>query len=320
MLNKFYILCITCFSILFSKEISVKEIKLEGLITNPKQEVSGMDWYKDTLILLPENLGGFLFMITKTQIQNAIELKNTKPIKPKKINFITPDYSKTIPGFDGFEAIAFYNDRVLISIEVEYKNQMQGYFAWGSINPKTLEVIILAENIKKINTPSQIDNMSFESILISDGEAILIYEANGANIQKKVTHPVISLSNFTLKKMHAPNIEYRITDVTKISKNKFWGINYYWSGDKKKLIPAEDKISKKYPKKGSHRKVETIERLIEFEIKNNKITLSKTKPIQLYLEEGTARNWEAICRMDGKGFLIATDKYPRMILGYVEAP
>ena len=43
-----------CFSILlFSKEVRVKEIPLQGLITNPKQEISGMDWYEDNLFLLP---------------------------------------------------------------------------------------------------------------------------------------------------------------------------------------------------------------------------------------------------------------------------
>tara|TARA_Y100000588_G_C14212896_1_gene907470 strand:- start:108 stop:1070 length:963 start_codon:yes stop_codon:yes gene_type:complete len=320
MLNRIFIIYICLVSFILSKEIHIKEITLQGLITNPKQEISGMDWYNDYLFLLPENLGGFLFMIPKNQIQNAIDSRNAAPLQPQKTDFITPNYSISIPGFDGLEAIAFFNNNVLISIEAEHKGTMSGYVAWGSFDPKTLQIIIPEENIKKINTPSQIDNMSFESILVNNNEAIMIYEANGANIQKKVTQPVLSLSDFTLRKIRAPNIEYRITDVTKISKNKFWAINYYWSGDKKKLIPAKDKISKKYPKKESHRKVETVERLIEFEIKKDKIRLSKNAPIQLYLENGAARNWEAICRFNKNGFLIATDKYPRMILGYIKVP
>ncbi len=309
-----------CFSILlFSKEVHVKEIPLQGLITDPKQEISGMDWYEDNLFLLPENLEGFLFMIPDSIIYNSIKSSQPEPIEPEKVAFITPNYSKTIPGFDGLEAIAFYNNKVLISIEAEDKGLMEGYVAWGDINPKTLEIRIPKKNIKKINTPAQIDNMSFESILINRNEAIMIYEANGTNLHINLSQPSLSLSDYTLKKIPAPIIEYRITDVTKTYDNKFWAINYYWSGDKKKLNPAKDKISKKYPKKESHSKVETVERLIEFEIKKDTIRLSDNAPIQLYLEDGVARNWEAICRFNENGFLIATDKYPRMIFGYVES-
>ena len=48
------------------------------------------------------------------------------------------------------------------------------------------------------------------------------------------------------------------------------------------------------------------------------ISISNTKPIQLFLESDASRNWEAIARLDHKGLLIATDKHPRMMLGYVQ--
>ena len=60
-----------------------------------------------------------------------------------------------------------------------------------------------------------------------------------------------------------------------------------------------------------------MERLIDFEIRNDQIKLSNRSPIQLSLDKENSRNWEGIVRLDNKGFLIATDKYPRMILGYV---
>ena len=63
---------------------------------------------------------------------------------------------------------------------------------------------------------------------------------------------------------------------------------------------------------------QTIERLVEFKIKRNSISLTRKKPINLILEEGNSRNWEAIVRFGESGFLIATDKYPRMILAYVK--
>ena len=63
---------------------------------------------------------------------------------------------------------------------------------------------------------------------------------------------------------------------------------------------------------------QTIERLVEFKIKKNEIKLTKKKPVDLILEEGKSRNWEAIVRFGDSGFLVATDKYPRMILGYIK--
>ena len=63
---------------------------------------------------------------------------------------------------------------------------------------------------------------------------------------------------------------------------------------------------------------QTIERLVEFKIKKNELKLTKKKPVDLILEEGNSRNWEAIVRFGESGFLIATDKYPRMILAYIK--
>ena len=50
------ILTLLVLSIGLSKEIQYKDIPLSGLITNPKQEISGLDWYGNDLVLLPENL------------------------------------------------------------------------------------------------------------------------------------------------------------------------------------------------------------------------------------------------------------------------
>ena len=93
-----------------------------------------MDWYKDNLFLLPENLGGFLFMIPKNQIQDALLSNNPDPILPRQIKFTTPDYSSLIDGFDGLEAIAFQGEKVLISIEAESNDTMVGYVAWGPVS------------------------------------------------------------------------------------------------------------------------------------------------------------------------------------------
>ena len=118
--------------------------------------------------------------------------------------------------------------------------------------------------------------------------------------------------------MKSPNIEYRITDATRIDQNgRFWAINYFWPGDKKRLKPAADPIAETSGKGKTHQSSDVVERLIEFEIKDEIINFSDHEPIQLELDKDAPRNWEGIVRIDDKGFLIATDKHPKMILGFV---
>ena len=300
--------------LLYGKSVPIQEIELSGLITNPKQEISGMDWYKGNLFFLPENLGGYLFMVTKKDIQKKISLKEKEPLTPLQTKLNTPNYVKLIPGFDGLEAIAFKGNNAYISIEAENNGIMEGYIAWGTIDPKSFEININERNIQKIDTPIQIDNLSYESVIIHENNLLILYEANGANLRKNASQLLMSLNDFSSKKIKGPNIEYRITDATKINKNKFWAINYYWPGDKKKLKPSLDKILVNKSKKINTD--QTIERLVEFKINDNEIIVSDEEPINLILEDGKSRNWEGIVRYGQSGFLIATDKYPRMILAY----
>ena len=299
--------------ILFGGETFIQEIKLEGSITNPKQEISGMDWYGEKLFLLPENLGKYLFMLSKNEIQDHL-ISGTDSLKPKKTIFNTPDYSNFILGFDGFEALAFDGNDVYILIEAEQNGMMVGYLAWGSINPNSYEINIGEKNIQKVNTPIQIDNLSFESIVNHNRRLLLIYEANGSNLRDDPYQLSFSVNDLSLSKIKSPYIEYRITDATKVKNNKFWAINYYWPGDKKDLKPGLDRLRKNRDNDPN----QTIERLVEFKIKKNELELTKKKPVDLILEEGSSRNWEAIARLGESGFLIATDKYPRMILAYIK--
>ena len=67
----------------------------------------------------------------------------------------------------------------------------------------------------------------------------------------------------------------------------------------------------------SHSRSEAVERLLEFEIRADELILSDKRPIQITLNPDGSRNWEAIARLEDQGLLIATDKYPKMILGFV---
>ena len=315
--SKLFLLSI-CLTYSFSQELKEKIIPISGIITDPNQEISGLDWYKDNLILLPENPNGFVFIISKEKILKSIELESPSPIFPQVNSFKTPDFSRIIKGFEGFESISFDNDKFFVTIEAKDDDEMKSYLAWGKINSNSLNMIIHKDSLKEIKTPIQVKNMTYESGLIYKKNIILLYEANGRNLQSKITQPNISLLDHSISLIEFPTIEYRITDVTKIDiNNRFWAINYFWPGDKKRLKPSQDLILTKHTEGASHSQSEIVERLIQFKIEDNKITLTNKKPIQLKLDK-KSRNWEGIVKLEDKGFLIATDKYPKMILAFVE--
>ena len=103
---------------------------------------------------------------------------------------------------------------------------MIGHIAWGKIDPKTFEIIIPKNNLKKIETPIQLENMSFESIFMYNENAVMLYEANGSTLQKEVYHTIFSPRDKNTSVIKSINIEYRLTDATQMDiNNRFWSIN-----------------------------------------------------------------------------------------------
>ena len=295
-----------------SKEIEPIFIKIDGPIKNSKEEISGMDWYKDNLCLLPENLNGYVFFIKKSEIDSRINKTDTSSITPKKVNFNTPDYKKIIPGFDSFEAIVFRGHEVYISIEIKFKDSMSCIFVRGHIDEKTLEITIPEQTFTTLDVPTYVDNLSYESLIVKNDKVYALFETNGDSLLPKPYALSVTVPGNKINKHPISNINYRITDVTKIDKNnRFWAINYFFPRDKRSLKPSKDPLIIKYGQGPTHSLSETVERLVEYKIKNGQIILTDNPHIEIELEGGNSRNWEAIARYEDKGFLIATDKYPK---------
>lgn len=296
-----------------SIEVSPIMLKIDGPMKNSDEEISGMDWYYDNLILLPENLNGYAFAIKKTEIDSRIDKSDTTAIKPQKIKFNTPNYKNTIPGFDSFEAIAFRGYEVYVTIEIKFDNSMSCLLARGHIDNRSLEITIPEQTLTTLDVPSYVDNMSFESLVLNKDRIIALFEANGDSLVDNPYALSINLSGKDINKHKMSSINYRIADATKVDdKNRFWAINYFFPGDKKTLKPSTDILSAKYGNGLTHSLSRRVERLIEYKIENNKVVLTKSPPIEIKLEgKKTSRKWEAIARYENKGFLLATDKYPK---------
>ena len=302
-----------------SKEVTPFYIKISGPMADRKQEISGMDWYKDNLFLLPENLNGYVFLIKKAEIDSRINKTDTSTITPKKIKFNTPDYKNSIPGFDSFEAIAFRGYEVYIAIEIRFPDSMGCLLARGHIDEETLEITIPEQTFTPLEVPTFVDNMSYESLVIKNNRVYALFEANGDSLIKNPSVLSVNVSGNEIKKHPTTSINYRIADATRIDQdNRFWAINYFFPGDKKTLKPSKDLLISKYGEGPTHSRSERVERLVEYKINNNRIVLTDNPHIELELEgEKTSRKWEALARYENKGFLIATDKYPTTILAYI---
>jgi len=333
-----------------AEEVNVLEIKLNGAAKARDTEISGMAWYGDHLVLLPQypsaaslepNREPHLYTLKKTEILNyldAVKSNETPPsLEPRPIP-IRLDASllsrvKKIRSYEGFEAIAFWGDSVYILLEAS-PGQMEGYLVKGTVERKKngkdiggIESITLQDRCPpvKLEAQASIGNAAYETLLVTSKRIFAFYEGNGRNINKAPKALVFDHHLKVLGKAKFPAIEYRLTDATEIDgSNRFWCTNYQWAGDSIKYNPAPDPIFNTYGKGKTHRLSPAVERLVEFQYLESEngysFKITDRPPIQLELA-GTApndgRNWEGIVRLDNRGFLTVTDKFPRTILAFV---
>ncbi|MCJ7801523.1 MAG: hypothetical protein MUP82_04095 [Candidatus Marinimicrobia bacterium] len=298
--------------IVFSQAIDPIYITLNGDITSPDQEISGLAWHNDDLILLPQYPKYVIYSIPKTQIIEFLDSSRTT-ILPNEIRWNSSSLDKHIKGFEGYESIIFNDDTVYVTIEAERRKNNSGFIARGIIDNNKSEIKINGKSLKKIKTPVTLRNMTYETIIINNNSVIAIYEVNSAEVNGSPVYHQFdkNLKSDTIKPF--PFTEYRITDATEIDcEGRFWVTNYFWPGDYDLLkLDLNYLIIKKED-------IKPIERLLEFQFVDENIVRTETSPINIKLSEfGDSRNWEGIVRLDNRGFLIVTDKFPGTILAFI---
>ncbi len=311
------------------KEVIVQDITLEGEISEAKAEISGLAWYGDYLILLPQyphlfpsEYDGSLFAIPKSKIAEHLNEVPNSPIKPIPINLNAPGLKDIIEGYEGFESIGFNGNNVFFTVESSPADEMMGYLFKGSISDDMSTIIVDVDKRVELPPRAPIGNATDETILVTDTRVITIYEWNSSYLENEPYAYVFDHSLNLLDSLSLPYIEYRITDATELDGNdNFWAINYMWSGDYGENYNPADPIASKYGKGETHKKYKTLERLLEFHYSTKGISLVKRSPIQLKLiDDDNSRNWEGIVRFGDQGFIVVTDKFPSTILGFVRMP
>jgi len=319
-------------------ENKLHEIQLSGYVTNKNSEISGMSWYNDNLILVPQypEKKGAIYSLQKKDILayiNKVEKnKNPRPLSPKAIS-ITTQYWEILDGYEGYEAIVIDSKTGESWLTIEFEPEESfpySIIVKGQLNKDMTSLTIdpidySSYLIQKISSQSKVTNMAEEALVLVPAEEmnkrqiISIHEANGVEGQKLISAFIFSNDLKNNKAVEMPRIPYRITDATEInSDGRFWVINCFYQGDRCLSVLKDGLIQFYNINQGkSHQRNLFVERLVELQYKNGKISLSNTKPIQLELKDDESRNWEGIVRLEEKGFLLITDKFPKTMLAFV---
>ena len=310
-----------------AREYDVLEIPLPDNLDSPSFEYSGLGWYGDTLVLLPQypnrnasGQTGLLYGITKDDL---IKWKNDQS---QKLSFIDIPFddaglSRSLPVFEGFEAILFLDQDVYLTIETSAGNPMKSYLVRGSVSSDgegRIAIRLDKEQIIELPQQNQSSNASYEA-LTSDGEFIYaLYEQNGQSANEHPYALKIDRELLAIEEIPVEPINYRITDASQSNKNgEFWGVNYFYPGDEH-LKVGVDPISDLYGLPGSHQFDGRVERLVKFLLNSEGVELFDQAPVYLELSDsGESRNWEGLVVLDKNTFVIVTDKFPVSMLAMV---
>ena len=311
------------------KELDVNRIELAGKITERKSELSGLTWYGNQLILLPQfpnkfkdRNGGTIYSISKKKLQSVILKNSHEKILPNKIALYADGLEQFNSHGSGYEAITFIGDTAFISIEYMHNGITEGYLVSGIMSKDKKSLTLDKNTLTKIPLKEHLFNSSCETIVNYKNNIYAIFEANGKNVNP---HPVAYMFDTKLnfmKFINFPSIEYRITDATEVdTEGNFWAINYFYPGDKKLLKPSVDSLSIKYGKGKTNALSQAVERLVRLKFNRGQIINTNAPPLYLKLDiDKPSRNWEGIAKFDDIGFLIVTDTYPETILAFVKYP
>ncbi len=302
-------------------------IPIAGPLADSEAEVSGLAWYGEQLILLPQyprKMGGNLFALSKGDILALLDGELDGPLLPRPIPFSGPELAKLVPGYDGLEALAFNGNQVFFTIEADRGEVTGGYLVDGYFKPDLSGLVLDGTILAELPQQVPVHNHSDETLLVAGDSVITIFELNGADLNPAPLARRFQVSLSAAGSLEFPQIPYRITDATAVdSSGRFWVINYFWPGEREIHAGVRDPFWPRFGQGSSHAAGAAVERLIELRLDGDVIRLTGTPPIQLQLRaDGESRNWEGLVRLDDRGFLIVSDEYPRPVtlLGFVPYP
>lgn len=306
------------------EEQTVFTIALPAELDYAWAEFSGLSWYGDQLILLPQFPSRFnqqLFALSQQEIVDYLMGRRGEPPTAQPILLDDQAVQAQVLGSEGYEAIGIAGNQVYLTIESREWDGMMGYLVRGELAPDLSRLTLDGSTITPIAPQTSLANLSDEALIVTDAEIVTFYEANGLLVNPNpVAHRFDRATLAPLGEFALPHIEYRVTDATAIdAEGRFWLFNYFYPGDNS-LRPILRRLGGEL----TDQQARPVERLVEFQLTPSGIARTTTPalPLQL-LPDQVARNWEGVVRLQTpelNGFLIVTDSFPETILAYVGLP
>lgn len=311
-------------------EIDVIDIALAGNVTSREAELSALAWCDQELWMVPQYLNftdrnnskvGHLYRLTRKQIIRYLSALRSGdspvPLQPDEIKVTGLHRLEGLRGYQGVEAFACEGSEGFFAVEIN---------RWGRREATVLAKVINEAGHWRIESVSQrllsstnIPNKGNEALVIAPQGLLSLHEVNAESLQI-AGKPSAVLVDKNLQKTNSVGMDaipYRVTDATELDQNnRFWVVNYLWSGDTP-LHQASDRFWQKHGRGKSHANVNNVERLIELEWTGSDVKLTGRAPVDLRLPGQAGRNWEGVVRLDNQGFLLVTDKHPSTMLGFV---
>lgn len=311
-------------------EQPVTLIALGAPLDTPDAELSGLAWYGDFLVFLPQYPARFaqsgdvgaLFALHRRDITAFLDEVTREPLAPIRIPLLEDGgLPQAIRGFEGFEAIGFSGSQIFLTLEASPAGGMRGYLVRGEIAEDLSGIRLQAQPLPVLAAQSRSDNKSDEALLLDGEQVWTFYEVNGATLNPQPMARAFNLGLEALNTVSFPNLEYRLTDASALDENgRFWVINYQYPGDRD-LTPKLDPLAEHYGLGETHTIRTAVERLVQFERRADGFVLVDAPPVYLQLlPDGEARNWEGLALLEERGFLLVTDKFPQTLFGFVPYP
>jgi len=307
----------------YLEEVEVIPLKLPDRISAASFEYSGMGWFGDYMVLLPQYPEGKdfsrkpnLFAIAKQDLLAAVTDPDLE-LPVRDIPIENSDLRSVIKGFEGFESILFVDQNVYMTIESRAGDPMMGYLIRGVVNGDLESITLDVNSLVELRPFSSELNATFEGMTYWNGSLYVMYEHNSMrNVKQPVAYQINpDLEN--IREIPFPVINYRITDAT-ISDvdGKFWVMNYFFPGDTH-LAVDQDSLVEEYGEGKTYAENDPVERLVQLQIENDQISRIDQPPTYLQLlDNDIARNWEGLVMLDNLGFLLITDSFPGSVLGF----
>ncbi|HHP7239488.1 hypothetical protein, partial [Longibacter sp.] len=313
----------------FVREAVPRRIRINGPAGRREAQLSGLAWWGDRLLLLPQYPGvqgdtvPVVYAVHRSDLTAAVDRssgdRDSPGITPQAIPVDATSLAH-VPGYQGVEAVTVAGRTVFATVEATRKHGggsgMRAFVGKGAAGASPRPALSFSET-KEVPVPVAISNMAYEALVHHDGALVALFEANGANVNAAPAAIRLTEDLQLISSLPMPSLEYRLTDATNAdSAGRFWVTNYLYEGEVNALNPATDSVAMEHGIGWSHRNGGAVERLVELQITGSQIRRTETPPIWIARAGTTGRNWEGVVRF-GEGFLLVTDTFPETVLAYV---